>query len=346
MDSVVSTYKAMMEQIEKLFGSVVVPMKVELREMDDAVSMHAAGVARMGDEWEAMLITRAASTETHTKEWLSIQEQLIGAQLQRELAAGTMTAAQEAQARIEADDAATRARIVHQDAWLQHWMDTHLIASSYVQALGKTYDDVVDMMIRKQESWAKITQTLSMNLRRAFISNAAAMFKGWVTEQLKASVMSEAIVQKSAMTQKLIDAKAGARKAYSSMAAIPIVGQALGAAAAAAAFTFLMAFHKGGYIGAMLQPQRGNERIINTEVGEYVVNKRSVDTLGKDTLDFINRTGRIPDRAGSSGGVFAPHFHFDGVDGARTFVEDELIPFIQEAIQDGRLRGTLRSVTS
>jgi len=325
------------------------PIELQVTPMFDQEKMSGI-IQNANDVTEASLMFRAAATEKYTKEWLAAQEQLIRMQSEREIAGTEMTQAQIAQTRIAAESAIYDARVAYQDAFMQKWIEDNSIAASYLQALGKTYDDVVDMMISKEENRVRIFTALQNNFRRTFIGNAAAMMKAWISEQFKASLIGDALAKKSAATRKFDEAKIGAVKAYHAFAGIPIVGPALGAAAAAAAFAFLMAFHKGGYIGAMLQPQRGNERIINAEVGEYMVQRRAVDQVGRGTLDYINRTGQLPNASGVGGGVFAPQAHFHGggdfVANAKDFWDNEVIPFIEEAMNDGRLRGTMRPRTA
>jgi hypothetical protein len=186
---------------------------------------------------------------------------------------------------------------------------------------------------------------IEQNFRRAFIGNAAAMFKAWAGEQLKAAILGDALHQKSAITRKAAEAKIGAVRAYQAFAGIPLVGPALGAAAAAAAFAFLIAFHSGGYVGRMMQPQQGNERIVKVEVGEYVMQRRAVDRIGQGTLDYMNRTGQVP----NAGGFGSPRFefHIHGVEGGslsnlRRDIEDTVVPILEDLMQGGRFRGNLK----
>jgi hypothetical protein len=108
-----------------------------------------------------------------------------------------------------------------------------------------------------------------------------------------------------------------------------------------------MAFHSGGYVGRMMQPQNGNERIVKVEVGEYVMQRRAVNRLGQGTLDYINRTGQLPSSAGS-----VNHFHLSFtvsggasmLDNMKEYVEDVMIPQLENAMASGRFRGTLKPV--
>ncbi len=57
--------------------------------------------------------------------------------------------------------------------------------------------------------------------------------------------------------------------------------------------------HKKGGIAAVI----GGKEPVELEGGEYIIRKSSVDKLGKDTLDEINKKGRIP--AMAKGGTTA-----------------------------------------
>jgi hypothetical protein len=72
------------------------------------------------------------------------------------------------------------------------------------------------------------------------------------------------------------DAAAAARKAYNAMASIPYVGPALGAAAAAGAFTMLMGFEEGGIV-----PGVGTGDIVpaKLEPGEGVLTKKVMEGM-------------------------------------------------------------------
>jgi hypothetical protein len=79
---------------------------------------------------------------------------------------------------------------------------------------------------------------------------------------------------------RLSDAKKGAVKAYNAFADIPVVGPALGAAAAVGAFGFLMAFQNGGTV-----PGTGSGDTVPAMLspGETVVSKALTDQVKNNT---------------------------------------------------------------
>jgi hypothetical protein len=176
--------------------------------------------------------------------------------------------------------------------------------------------------------------------KRTFIRNASQMFKAYVVEQIKAAIIGQALNEKVSARQRFLDAKMGAVKAFSAFASIPIVGPILGAAAAAAAFAFLMAFNKGGLV-AGYGPNRDSVPAVLTP-GEFVMRREAVQKVGSQALSTINRTGRLP----QGGGGLSVHFNISGGDSGfarnvKAYFEDEIVPQIEEAMSSGRLRGKL-----
>ena len=80
----------------------------------------------------------------------------------------------------------------------------------------------------------------------------------------------------------------------------------------------------GGLVGG--QPHSRGGTMVNAERGEFVVNKRAVDTMGIETLNRINE-GR--------GGGGSINISFEGNVLSKDFIEDEAIPQIKEAIRRG-----------
>lgn len=306
------------------------------------VGANLAAFAQIEDAHRASLINQAALVPIYTNEGLAAREALIMNSYAHEVAAAEGSAARIAELTIQRDSDLTAARIANQEAVYQHWMETHDVMALAIGGLSAAYDTAVDLIIRAETNLKTIRESLWMSFKRSFITGAAQMFKAYIGEQIKASIVSNALHQKEAASRKFTEAKIGGVKAYQAFAAIPIIGPALGAAAAAAAFAFLIAFHSGGFVSRFGGAQNGNERIARLEVGEYVVRRQAVDRLGTNTLDYVNRTGQMPMQA-SGGPSFPISVHINGdsrVDRGkvRAFVEDEIVPLLEDAHKNGRFR--------
>jgi hypothetical protein len=128
-------------------------------------------------------------------------------------------------------------------------------------------------------------------------------------DQMIAGMMETAI--KSVLANdftKESDAAAAARKAYNSMASIPYIGPALGAAAAASAFTMMMAFEDGGIV-----PGVGNGDTVPAMLtpGEAV--------LPKNLTEGLTNAARNGNLDGGGGDVHVHHHmtsHIHAIDGA------------------------------
>ena len=101
--------------------------------------------------------------------------------------------------------------------------------------------------------------------------------------------------KKTQIANAVISTYTGAQEAYKSLAGIPIVGPALGIAAAAAAIAAGMArvksiqsqkMEKGGLLRGKSHSQGGIP--IEAEGGEYIINKKRVGELGRGFFDFLN----------------------------------------------------------
>ncbi len=186
-------------------------------------------------------------------------------------------------------------------------------------------------------------------MKQSLIRNTGEMIKFYVKSWIKGLILAEAASEKFALKEKFRQAKIGAVKAYQAMAHIPIIGPALGAAAAAAAFAFLMAFHKGGIVG----PWGERERIVRVQEGEYITRRSSVTPETLPVLQTINRTGQAPVEHRSSVNnynfAFENHFNIDAPGGAIDGEElseqliDRIVPQLEDIFK--RRRFTLSEST-
>lgn len=134
-----------------------------------------------------------------------------------------------------------------------------------------------------------------------------------------ASVQGAAVTQASMLKEQFAAAKAGAAKAYQAMAGIPLIGPELGAVAAAATFTAIMAFEKGGIVPkdspALLH---ANEMVLPAHISEGVQ--------------------RATSQPGGMGGGHTFHFHHHGP-GTDAGVKSASKQFMREAVRELRRRG-------
>jgi hypothetical protein len=129
------------------------------------------------------------------------------------------------------------------------------------QSWTKIGDQAISQFLRMGE------QYVAMQVRNMIVQRMAE------TNQVTASLEAAALSKSTAMEEQLAFAKAAAAKAYSALADIPVAGPALGAAAAAGTFSFLMAFDKGGIMPqdniAMLHK---NEMVLPPDLSSFVQN--------------------------------------------------------------------------
>ena len=158
---------------------------------------------------------------------------------------------------------------------------------------------------------------------KQFLSNVGTMGKAF-PEMEKAA-------KKAAQVQALVDAYASANAAYKAMAGIPVVGPALGIAAATAAVGAGLANVKmieqaeeGGLIGGKRHSQGGT--IIEAEQGEFIMKRSAVNRIGVNDLNNMNQGG---------GGGASVTVNVSGNVMSQDYVEGELAEQIKEAIRRG-----------
>ena len=154
------------------------------------------------------------------------------------------------------------------------------------------------------------------------------MIKAYIVMMLKSILLERAARAGAAATERLESAKLGAVTAYRAMAGIPIIGPALGIAAAVAAFAFLMAFHSGGLI-----PGRRDDMAVNVQGGEFMVRRGAVSPATQPALEYINATGRVPE-APAAVAPISLNFNVSGGDqdseALQEFIEDEIVPRLED----------------
>lgn len=282
---------------------------------------------------EANNIKMAASNSVHTQEWLDARQSLIEAQYQREIEADGVTKQQIAQAQVDRDAAMLESRIMHQQAALDHYMETHQMQMLALGSLEAGFDQFYVGLWDREKSWQEKRKAIGEAAKRAFIRNSLQMIKAWIKHKLMSIAISQAAEETAHKKSKLRGAKEGAVSAYKAFAGVPIIGPALGAIAAAAAFAFLIAFRKGGLV-----PGKGLADSVPAVVapGEFVVQAPAVNAVGADTLSQINRTGRLP---ATPGDTFIFQFPLSGEpmdDEFREEVEEEVSPILEDLVRRRR----------
>jgi len=295
-----------------------------------------AQAAKAEDIQLASAMRVAAGSEEYTQQWLSARESMIDMQLASELAKDGMTASQKASAEIEASAAVAEARKAHGDAVMEHWMQMHQTEMAMIGAVGEAYGATMEKFLMEGKSLDESIQAGMDAMKQTFIRNLIEMTKAYIMQALVRTSAAEAIGKSSAMREKFTAAKLGAVKAFQAFAAVPIIGPILGAAAAVAAFAFLMAFQRGGLVPGMGSGDRIPARL---EPGEFVVRKQAVSAVGMDTLTQINRTGRIAPQGG--GNILVLQFPVRDMPAEDEFkgeVEEFVVPILEDLFSRRRLR--------
>lgn len=147
---------------------------------------------------------------------------------------------------------------------------------------------------------------------------------------------------------KLNDAKTAAANVYANVSAIPVIGWILAPAAAAAAFTAVLAFKKGGIVPgsgrgdtvpAMLAPQ---EMILPAGISAGLTRAINTGSIARPS-DFrtpsVNLPAIAPAASGSRAGSFSPTYNLyhNGPD-AKEVLQKELVPLLESAQRSGRWR--------
>jgi len=91
-------------------------------------------------------------------------------------------------------------------------------------------------------------------------------------------------------------------------------------------------FARGGFVSGPLHSGGGVDA--NLEGGEFVMNRSAVKDIGHEALEELNRGGKIS----GDGGVVV-NVTFQGNVNSSDFIEDEVIPTIQDAISRGVILG-------
>ncbi len=132
-------------------------------------------------------------------------------------------------------------------------------------------ESFIQATLRMGEAWAvkearELQQDIKTNIQKTVMTQTQT------AQSIAGSAAASAADQVSAKESTFAYAKLAAAKAYNAVAAIPVVGPALGVAAAAAAFALLM-FEQGGLVpgsGAMPAMVHGGEMVLPRNLSAFV----------------------------------------------------------------------------
>jgi len=336
----VDKVKGGMDQIKNLGSDLGGNIKIETPEIPQMSESDAAYANELQKSQEAFDKRRQADimswTEainekaSYTQEWLNAQLGLNEMRLENELMQENMT--EEARLQMKYDYAAQAAeiRMEYEDAVLQHWMENNEVMMMGLIALEEAYDTFFNTILDKEMTGKQRREEMWKSMKKSFVKQTGEMIKFYIKNWLKSIIIRENATKASQARERFAEAKLGAIRAYRAFASIPIIGPALGVAAAAAAFAFLMAFHQGGKL-----PGR-DEYPILAQGGEYMVRQSSVTPQTEPALKYINATGKLP-----SGGSSTTVLNFDvngggsNINGLQEFVEDDITPQIEDYLNRG-----------
>jgi len=255
----------------------------------------------LADKRKAAWIETIGYNSAASKDWLAAKLEMINTEHQERLEGEAFTESQIMQMKIGKEQAIYEAKHEHQQAFVAEWMANNKIMLAGLTALGAAYDTFFMSILDKEMTGKKRREKMWESMKSSFLGTMAGMLKKYLIMKLKNILLGQAMEQAAQIKTRLAYAKLGAIKAYQAFAGVPLIGPILGAAAAAAAFTFLMAFHKGGLVDDSNSRESGlagklksNEVATVLEHKEYVIQRSSAESIGTPALDYINRTGQLP----------------------------------------------------
>lgn len=212
-------------------------------------------------------------------------------------------------------------RMAEENAQLQAWYDQRIAMYQQYRELevenAAQYDETI-RQLEQQRAADTMSNERAMSMARISIaqdmfSDLTSVVGTFAGEQSSAYKAMFAVSKAVAIAQALINAPKTASDAYSAMAGIPIVGPALGIAAAGAALTAQMAqvasirsvslpgFATGGYVSGA---GTGTSDSIMAKIsnGEFIVNA-SATRKNRALLEAINSGERVSTSGGTVNGT-------------------------------------------
>lgn len=281
------------------------------------------------ERWKANVDLGVASTH----DWLEAKRGLLQLEMEDALAKADETGlakrnieAYYAGLTAEAEAEHFQAQLDREQLIVEKYAETHAMQMIMLDTLSAAYDTAFQTIFDLEMTGQKRREKIWASMKKRFISDIASMAKAYISNMIRAIIITSAAQRDAAKKQRIEDAKAGAVAAFHAFAGIPIIGPALGAIAAAAAFGFLMAFHKGGLVAAGAGLGQG-EQIAVLKEREYVVRREAVASVGVPAMEYINQTGRIPPSE-SAGAAIDLTIIYQGGGGD----EDALVEELEERI--------------
>ncbi|KPM64105.1 tail length tape measure protein [Pseudomonas putida] len=209
-------------------------------------------------------------------------------------------------------------RMAEENAQLQAWYDQRIAMYQQYRELevenAAQYDETI-RQLEQQRAADTMSNERAMSMARISIaqdmfSDLTSVVGTFAGEQSSAYKAMFAVSKAVAIAQALINAPKTASDAYSAMAGIPIVGPALGIAAAGAALTAQMAqvasirsvslpgFATGGYVSGA-GTGTSDSIMARLSDGEFVVNAAATKR-NRALLEAINSNERVSVAGGSS----------------------------------------------
>ncbi|AGN82830.1 hypothetical protein L483_20305 [Pseudomonas putida H8234] len=223
-------------------------------------------------------------------------------------------------------------RMAEENAQLQAWYDQRIAMYQQYRQLevenAAQYDEAIRQLEQQRaEDTVRNDQAMSMariSMAQEMFGDLTSLVGTFAGEQSSAYKAMFAVSKAVAIAQALINAPKTASDAYAAMAGIPIVGPALGIAAAGAALTAQMAqvasirsislpgFATGGYVSGA-GTGTSDSIMARLSDGEFVVNAAATKR-NRALLEAINSNERVSVAGGggsvvstqSSGGIQAP----------------------------------------
>jgi len=313
------------------------------------------GIKTRLDMQKAAALEAVAYEAVSTSNWLAAKQTLAAMEMSERVNKENATAAQIAEARIAYSAAVRDAELEHNEAVWEAWLARNVEMQVLIAGLSSAYDTMVNTALDKEMSGKKRREAIWKSMSTSFLRTTGDMLKKSFAMHIRNIVVTSATEEGINVKRKFTEAKIGAVKAYQAFASIPIIGPALGAAAAAAAFSFLIAFHKGGFVepGDSVATVKGtayDERIVKLQTEEFVMRRSAVRGIGRGNMEYMNATRRLPVRSvETASGRVAPStskgggdtigpliFHISGSrEDAKSIadaIEEKVIPMLENAI--------------
>jgi TP901 family phage tail tape measure protein len=214
----------------------------KLKRWEDEVKIRANAFKKERDAGMAAAMETEAYMNQADRRWAEARIELARYAYEEQLAKGKGTVAELAAAQIEYDRTVAEAELAWQDAVWEDYKNKHQEQMMLIRGLEAAWDTMVDTALDKEMTGKQRREEMWQSMKRSFLQTTSEMMKAWLANHIRSLLLAEASEKGINIRRKFQEAKIGAVKAYQAFAGIPIIGPILGAAAAAAAFGFLMAF--------------------------------------------------------------------------------------------------------